>query len=102
MKPQLWRGAERLANPLAQSRCMYDDHVYMISHFDVPRLSIASFPLFRPIANMAVLGPKPLFRPWSSSATALRDRWITTLESTPTRSTAPISDIRVADAMTEF
>ena len=81
---------------------MYDDHVDMISHFDVARLSIASFPLFRPIANMAVLGPKPLFRPCTSNAAALRDRWITTLESTPTRSTAPISDIRVADAMTEF
>ena len=102
MKPQLWRGAEGLVKPLAHSSYMHCGHVRTISLSEITRLSVARFPSFHPTTHMAVSGPKPLFRLWSANAAALRDRWITTLESTPTRSTAPISDIRVADAMTEF
>ena len=85
--------------PLAH---MYDGHVRTISLSEITRLSVARFPTFRPNAHKAVSGPKPLFRLWRANAAALRDRWITTLETMPTRSTTPHSDIRVADAVTEF
>ena len=72
MKPQLWRGAERRVKPLAQSSYMYDGHVRTISLSEVARLSKGRFPPFRPTAQKAVSGPKPLFRLQTATEPALQ------------------------------